>query len=247
MIDVSRNERVLHLVINAPPVNVLDAAVLGALYHELERHAGDDSIAAVVLSGEGRCFSAGASVEEHSADKADGMLTALLDAGCALADFPAPAVALVHGACLGGAPELISFCDYVVADPEATFGQPEIKLAFFPPIACVQLVRMTGLQNAAYVALTGDTLSADRALQMGMVQQLLARDEWAKVEKTFNRLSVPVLRLTKKALRQGSGGYCRETLDGVKQLFLDELYELEDVAEGMASFAEKRRPQWKHR
>jgi cyclohexa-1,5-dienecarbonyl-CoA hydratase len=247
MIDVRRNERVVHLVINAPPVNVLDSAVLGAVAAELERCAADDSIAAVLLSGEGRCFSAGASVEEHAADKADGMLTALLDAGSALADLPAPTVALVHGSCLGGAPELISFCDFVVADPEATFGQPEIKLAFFPPVACVQLPRIIGLQNAAWACLTGDTISAERALQMGLVQRILARDEWDQVDKAFNRLSVPVLRLAKEALRQATGGVCRETLDGVKQLFVDELYKLEDVEEGMASFAEKRRPEWKHR
>jgi len=111
MIEVGKNERVAHLVLDAPPVNVLDSALLAELTHELGRCADDQSLAAVLLRGKGRCFSAGASVEEHARDKAPAMLGSLLDACIALADLPVPAVALVHGPCLGGALELVSFCD----------------------------------------------------------------------------------------------------------------------------------------
>jgi len=247
MIDVQRNNRVVHLAINAPPVNVLDAAVLNALIAELARCAEDDSIAAVLLSGAGRCFSAGASVEEHKPGQADAMLRALEGACTALADLGAPTVAMVHGACLGGAMELVAFCDFIVADPGATFGQPEIKLAFLPPVACTQLLRLTGRQNAAWAVLTGESMEAERAASMGLVQQILPQDEWGRVDTTFNRLSVPVLRLTKKALRRGAEPYDSGALTDIRNLFLTELYEIEDVAEGIASFEEKRRPEWKHR
>jgi cyclohexa-1,5-dienecarbonyl-CoA hydratase len=247
MIDVTRNERVVHLAINAPPVNVLDSAVLAELSERLKQHGADDSVAAILIEGAGRCFSAGASVAEHKPDPAEAMLDGLIDACTIIADQPVPVVAMVHGACLGGAMELIAFCDFVVADPEASLGQPEVKLAFFPPVACYQLPRLGGLQNAAFTALTGESLSAERAAAMGFVQQLLAKDDWGQIDKIFNRLSVPVLRLTKQALRAGGGAYDRQALEEIKRLFLDRLYQLEDVAEGIKSFEERRKPVWTHR
>ena len=133
MINVERRERVVHLTINAPPVNVLDAAILQELVDRLGDFEADEAVAAVVLSGEGRCFSAGASVEEHEQEQADGMVTGLVDACLALPAFPAPVIAAVHGSCLGGSMELISFCDFVVADPErfdAQAHKPRIYLEY---------------------------------------------------------------------------------------------------------------------
>ena len=247
MIDVVRHERVVHLVINAPPVNVLDGAILGELVNQLGELESDETVAAVVLSGEGRCFSAGASVAEHKQDQADAMLTALSEACLALAAFPAPVVAAVHGACLGGAMELISYCDFVVAAPDATFGQPEIKLAFFPPVACHKLPRLTGFQNAAYTILTGDNLTGERALAMGLVQKILPKDEWNEIDDLFNGLSAPVLRITKQALVQSIDDRSRAELEVYKDLFLSKLYELDDVTEGIESFEKRRAPVWKHR
>ena len=247
VINVEWRERVVHLVINAPPVNVLDAAILGALVERLGELAEDDSVAAVVLSGEGRCFSAGASVAEHKEDQADGMVTGLVGACLALPAFPAPVIAAVHGSCLGGAMELISFCDFVVADPEAVFGQPEIKLAFFPPVALHQLPRLTGYQNAFYAILSGENLSAERALSMGLVQKILPKDEWGEIDALFNGLSAPVLRITKQALAKRAIEGAAERLDHFKTLFMSELYRLEDVAEGIASFEERRPPEWMHK
>jgi cyclohexa-1,5-dienecarbonyl-CoA hydratase len=247
MINVERRERVVHLVIDAPPVNVLDAAILGALVERLGELEDDDSVAAVVLSGEGRCFSAGASVAEHKQEQADGMVTGLVDACLALPAFPAPVIAAVHGSCLGGAMELISFCDFVVADPEAVFGQPEIKLAFFPPVALHQLPRLTGYQNAAYAILSGENVPAERAHTMGFVQKILPKDEWAEIDALFNGLSAPVLRITKQALAKSLTEGSSERLDHFRALFMSELYRLEDVAEGIRSFEERRPAEWKHR
>jgi cyclohexa-1,5-dienecarbonyl-CoA hydratase len=247
MIEASRNERVAHLAIHAPPVNVLDVAVMAELTDRLRELAADDGIAAVALRGAGKCFSAGASVAEHKPPQAAEMVRGLLEVCTALADLPVPAVALVHGACLGGAMELVSFCDFVVADPDAKLGQPEIKLAFFPPVAVYQLPRLGGLQNAAWTVLSGETLDAERALAMGYVQKILARGDWGQIDAMFNGSSAPVLRLTKQALGIGAGEYRRERLERIEQLFLDELYKLDDVAEGIRSFEERRKPEWRHR
>ena len=247
MINVEQRERVVHMLIDAPPVNVLDGAILGELVERLGELAADDSVAAVVLSGEGRCFSAGASVAEHKEEQADGMVTGLAEACLALPAFPAPVVAAVHGSCLGGAMELISFCDFVVAAPDAVFGQPEIKLAFFPPVAVHRLPQLTGYQNAAYTILSGENLPAERALAMGLVQKILPRDQWGELDDLFNGLSAPVLRLTKLAMARGVSEANSEPLESSNRLFMSELYRLEDVAEGIKSFEERRSPEWKHR
>lgn len=243
MINVSRNERVVRVEIDCPPVNVLDAVALRELDGRLVELAGDESIAAVLLSGAGRCFSAGASVEDHEKERAPEMIAALADVCRTLSELPMAVVALVHGPCMGGGLEVALFCDFVVADPEAKFGVPEITLAFFPPFACYQLPKLTGRANAAYLALTGDTIDAQTAQAMGLVQKMAPKDEWERFEKRFNRLSLPVVRLTKKALRKGLS----EGLDTQIEMFLGPLYEIEDVSEGINSFAEKRRPEWKHR
>lgn len=247
MIKVVKNERVVNLILDAPPVNVLDAALLDDLTERLSSCAADDGLCAVLLRGEGRCFSAGASVEEHKVDQAPTMLASLLDACTAVADLPVPVVALVHGSCLGGALELVSFCDFVVADPSAKFGVPEITLAFFPPIASIQLPRLAGLQNAAFLALTGDSVGAEQAAAMGLVQKVVPREQWGDIEARFNTLSAPVLRLAKKALRNGAGGYDRLALEAMNTLFLEELYDIEDVSEGIASFEQRRKPEWRHK
>jgi cyclohexa-1,5-dienecarbonyl-CoA hydratase len=247
MINVEQRERVVHMMIDAPPVNVLDAAILGELVERLGELEANETLAAVVLSGDGKCFSAGASVAEHKQEQAEGMVTGLAEACLALPAFPAPVIAAVHGACLGGAMELISFCDFVVATPDAIFGQPEIKLAFFPPVALHQLPLLTGYQNAAYTILSGENLPAERAQSMGLVQKILPKDQWGEIDDLFNGLSAPVLRITKQAFAKSLTEGCEERLDHFKALFMSELYRLEDVAEGIESFEERRPPEWKHR
>ena len=247
MINVEQRERVVHMMIDAPPVNVLDAAILGELVERLGELEANETLAAVVLSGDGKCFSAGASVAEHKQEQAEGMVTGLAEACLALPAFSAPVIAAVHGACLGGAMELISFCDFVVATPDAIFGQPEIKLAFFPPVALHQLPLLTGYQNAAYTILSGENLPAERAQSMGLVQKILPKDQWGEIDDLFNGLSAPVLRITKQAFAKSLTEGCEERLDHFKALFMSELYRLEDVAEGIESFEERRPPEWKHR
>lgn len=245
MVETSRSERVLHITLDSPPVNVVGREMLEELSAALAEVPED--IAAVLLTGKGKCFSAGASVEEHKPDQAAGMLQALADACASVYELPVPVVAMVHGFCLGGAMELISFCDFVVADPGAKFGQPEIKLAFFPPLGCYQLARLGGLQNAAYTVLTGENLSAEQAQTFGFVQRVLPQEQWSEIEELFNSYSAPVVRLTKRAFREATFDLDRQRIDEMNRLFMDELYKIEDVAEGISSFEERRKPEWKHK
>jgi cyclohexa-1,5-dienecarbonyl-CoA hydratase len=247
MLRREKSERVVRLILESPPVNVLDIQLLEELTAALDELAQDGSTAAVLLSGEGKCFSAGASVAEHKRPMAPRMIETFERACTVLSRMPFPTGALVHGSCLGGAMELVSACDFVVADPSATFGQPEVRLAFFPPVACRVLPRLVGYQNAAYLALTGEALDAARAASMGLVQEILPRADWDKVAQRFNRLSVPALRLTKRALAIGAGAGDEKESAALREMFLGDLYRIEDVEEGIASFEGKRKPEWKHR
>jgi cyclohexa-1,5-dienecarbonyl-CoA hydratase len=248
MILAEKNERVLHLKLNIPPVNVIDTAACSELSETLKEAAADPAIAAVLLSGEGKCFSAGASVEEHREKPAKEMIPAFTGACRALCEMPVPTIALVHGFCFGGGLELVLYSDFIIADPSAQFAVPEIKLAFFPPLACSALPGIVGRQNAAHLIFTGDTIDAQRALAMGLVQQIVEQSAWGKIAGRFNKTSAPVLRLAKEAFKQGLKTPVDEFHgDIVKDLFLDRLYKIEDVNEGIASFTGKRKPEWKHR
>lgn len=248
MIKKEKVERVLHLRVNIPPVNVFDTANLEELAGVLKEAAGDDSIAAVVLSGEGKCFSAGASVAEHDEKLVGGMIAAFSAACKALYDLPVPSLALVHGFCFGGGLELALYADFVVADPSAKFGIPEITLAFFPPLACSMLPGIVGRQNAAHLIFTGETIDTDRAQAIGLVQKTVEQSEWDGIIHRLNQTSMPVLRLTKEAFKFGLKTETGDTSGPIiSDLFLDRLYQIEDVKEGIASFNEKRKPTWRHR
>ena len=248
MIKAERSERVLHLKLDIPPVNVFDTASFKELAGKLKEAAADKSIAGVILSGEGQCFSAGASVEEHEKKLVGDMIFSFTEACRTLYELPVPSVALVHGFCFGGALELALYADFIIADPAAKFGVPEISLAFFPPLACSALPGIVGRQNAAHLIFTGESVSAERALTMGLVQKIVEQSSWEKVIHRLNKTSAPVLRLAKEAFRQG----LKTSLDEfhgkiINDLFLDRLYRIEDVKEGIASFREKRKPAWKQR
>ncbi len=248
MIKAERKERVLHLKLNIPPVNVLDTATCRELTGKLNEVAADKTIAAVLLSGEGKCFSAGASVEEHEEKLAQDMIPGFTGACQALYEMPVPTAALVHGFCFGGALELALYADFIVADPSAKFSVPEITLAFFPPLACSALPGIVGRQNAAHLIFTGETVDAERAYAMGLVQKITEQSEWEKIAERFNKTSAPVLRLAKQAFKQGLKTPVDEVQgEIVNDLFLNRLYKIEDVNEGIASFREKRKPEWKHK
>ena len=247
MISTERIKRVLHLKIKVPPLNVIDIETCNQLAENLKLASRDSSISCILISGEGKCFSAGASVEDHEETKARDMISAFVNACRAILEHPVPVVALVHGFCFGGGLELVMYCDFVVADPDSKFGVPEIKLAFFPPFACSVLAGIVGRQNASHLIYTGDSIGTADSHRMGLVQRILPQPEWHQLTHQFNELSNPVLRLAKKAFKIGQETTIEKAFDAIaNDLFVNDLYKIEDVREGIASFREKRKAQWKH-
>ncbi len=249
LVKVSRSPGVLRIAIDHPPVNVLNMATMTEISQALA--SADQSVKVVVLSGQGRCFSAGVDVSEHVRANIDKMLPAFHAMFRKMAAMPQITVASVHGSTLGGACELAIFCDLVVAAESAKFGQPEVKLASFPPLSIILLPRIIGRKKALELLLTGDTIDAREAERLGLVNRVVPDDQ---LETATNALvsklsaySGPVLALTKKALRQAVDTDFGPVLDKVEAIYIKELAQLHDSEEGLRSFMEKRPPVWQER
>jgi enoyl-CoA hydratase/carnithine racemase len=139
----------------------------------------------------------------------------------------------------------------VIATPKARFAQPEITIGMFPPLASTILPYLVGPKTALELVLTGEPVTAERALELGLVNRLVpeAHLETA-VKDLVTRMtghSGPVLTMAKKAILGGMGLSLRDGLKHSMNIFLNELYRLEDSQEGLHALVEKRKPNWKNR
>ncbi len=248
-VDWQYSDGVGRLTLKRPPLNILNIAMLREMRDTLDEAAREESMRALVLRAEGKLFSAGVDVADHTAEKVGEMIP-LVDRVCAaLADFPAPTLAVVHGHALGGGCELALCCDLIVAAEGANFGQPEIKLATVAPIASLRLPSLIGYRRAAEMLFTGDTIGAAEAARIGLINRAVPGDELDKtvgeLVGKLTTLSAAALRVCKRAVRLGIDGW--DNLPAVEKLYLDDLMSSEDAHEGLAAFMEKRVPAWKHK
>jgi enoyl-CoA hydratase/carnithine racemase len=156
----------------------------------------------------------------------------------------------VDGAALGGGCELIAGCDIVIASPAARFGQPEIKLGVFPPVAAILLPRVIGERRARELILTGEIFDAQEARRLGLVSHLVESAQLeAKLQEILAKLrelSAPALEMTRRALDEARGRPFNEALQRVEDIYLNDLMRTEDAQEGIRAFMEKRKPDWKN-
>ncbi len=237
------------LTLRRAPLNVLDIATLTQFESALTELTRDESIRVLVLKAEGKMFSAGVDVADHTPDKVGGMIP-LFDRVCrALANFPAPTIAVVHGHALGGGCELVLCCDLAVMTDHAKIGQPEIQLAAIAPIAALRLPQLVGYRNAADILFTGRSLTADEALKMGLVNAVVSAEQleqWVEDKVTkLTSLSRVALTMTKRALHIGFGAWDSSAAE-LERLYLEELMKTEDAREGLTAFMEKRAAVWRH-
>jgi cyclohexa-1,5-dienecarbonyl-CoA hydratase len=162
-----------------------------------------------------------------------------------------PTLALVDGMALGGGCELATFCDMVIASERATFGQPEIKVGVFPPVAAVVFPHLVGRNRALELLLTGEVVDAAEAKAMGLINKVFPTQEFhQKADEFIGRLtslSAPVLKLTKRAVDRGLYANISEAITSVEELYLGELMQTEDAHEGLNAYLEKRKPIWKNK
>jgi cyclohexa-1,5-dienecarbonyl-CoA hydratase len=240
--------RVARITLRRPPLNVLNLEMLGELNRAFT-HVASEQPAVVVLAAEGKAFSAGVDIADHTEDKVGGMLELFHKIFLTMDGMDAPIIALVQGAALGGGCELIMACDLVLAAHSATFGQPEIRVGAFPPVAAVELPRIVGARRAAEMLFTGEGLDAGAAAAAGLINHAFPADTFAAEAEKFigkvSRNSGVVLAYTKQAIRMGRGRTLAEALPDLETLYLDKLMKSHDAREGLTAFMEKRRPEFK--
>ena len=251
-ISYARDGRTGTLTLDRPPLNVLDTVALQALRDALDELAHDRELALVFVRGAGgRAFSAGTAIQDHTPDRVPAMLAALREAVVRLRALPAITVAAVAGHCLGGGMELAMACDLVIATEDSRFGQPEVDLGCFPPVAAALYPARLGPGRALELLAGGQPIAAERAAELGLVHRLLPAgrldDGCARLAAELGGKSAPVLRLIKRAVAAGRDLPFAEAMAATERLYLDELTELDDMREGVAAFLEKRRPEWRHR
>jgi len=236
-----------------PPLNVLNIAMMREIGVALNDCAERRDLAAIVFeAAEGsRAFSAGVAVEEHDAETVFKMLDYFHSIFRNLNQISKPVVGVLDGPALGGGCELVAACDIVIASERARFGQPEIKLGVFPPVAAVLLPRIVGEKKAREMILLGEIVDAPEALRLGLVNYVVPAAELKQVTENvlakLRDLSGAGLQFTRSALDLGRKGDFESALTEVENLYLNELMKTEDAIEGVQSFMEKRKPEWRNR
>lgn len=231
--------------------NVLDAALMDALTRVFRDAAAAPELRAICLEGDGAHFSFGASVQEHLPDRVAGMLRRFDDLVRALLDSHVIVIAAVRGQCLGGGLELATLCHRIVSSRGAKFGQPEIALGVFAPVASIVLTERIGRGHAEDLCLSGRSITADEAFRMGLVDEIADGDPSAAAIAYAREHLVPrsasSLRLAVEAARAGLVARLGHDLPIVERLYLERLMTTNDAAEGLRAFLEKRPPVWRHR
>jgi cyclohexa-1,5-dienecarbonyl-CoA hydratase len=212
--------------------------------------AHDPELRVLLIEAAGEHFSAGANVQEHLAPEYKTVVPEFGVTMLALHEFPVPVVVAVQGHCLGGGFELVQAADVVVAADDAEFGQPEIKLGIFPPVACALLAEKVGTAVAVRLLYTGDSLSALEAKAAGLVSDVVAPGELhAAALAVSGRIaahSAATLRLLKKAMRAVRRGQAGMAIATATHTYVTELMLTHDATEGLTAFLEKRAPVWTH-
>jgi cyclohexa-1,5-dienecarbonyl-CoA hydratase len=240
--------RAAWITLDRPPLNILDISMMRELDAALERVLAQCDF--VVFRGNGpKAFSAGAEVGDHVPERVREMLAAFHVVFRRLARADCVTIAAVHGHCLGGGMELATFCNFVIAEESAKFGQPEIKLACFPPIAMITLPALCGLKAAMDLILTGRTISAEESRRLGIVSRIEKNGELQlgteKLLEELSGLSPSVLRLTRRTLWNLHADQFERDLDEIERIYFDQLMQTDDAREGVRAFMEKRVPVWR--
>ena len=239
------------ITLNLPPLNIIDIPMLGEIQSAITRIQLEKDVKVLIIDHQGKAFSAGVSIRDHTPDKVSEMIEKFHGLFRLLHSLALPTLALVDGMALGGGCELATFCDMVIASDRATFGQPEIKVGVFPPVAAVVFPHMIGRNRALELLLTGDVVDAAEAKALGLINKVFPTQEFRQRADEFigklTWLSAPVLKLTKRAVDRALDSSLREGLASVEELYLGELMQTEDAREGLNAYLEKRQPVWKNR
>jgi len=242
---------VARMTLSRPEHNLLNESMLRELADGISFAGDEPGVKLIVLDSACKVFCGGIDIGEYTSQRVFQMLDAFHAAFSGMLEVGKPVICVVNGPAIGGGAELAAFGDLVIATPKARFAQPEISIGVFPPLASTILPFLVGPKRALEIVLTGEAISAERALDLGLVNRLVPE---ANLQQAVNELteritahSGPVLTMAKKAILGGMGLSLRDGLKHSMNIFLNELYRLEDSQEGLRALVEKRKPNWKNR
>src|SRR5215469_14200711 len=210
-ISLEVKDRVARITLVRPPLNILTIRMMKDMNQAIQRVGTMPEVCAIVFASapSTRAFSAGVAVEDHRPEAAYQMLESFHSIFRTLNSVSKPVIALVAGAALGGGCELAAFADIVIATQGARFGQPEIKLATFPPVSACILPRIIGQKKARELILTGELLTAEEALSLGLVNYVVSELELetkaGEILGALRQLSVPALEMARRAMVDADG------------------------------------------
>jgi cyclohexa-1,5-dienecarbonyl-CoA hydratase len=246
-------DRVGRVTFARAPVNIFNIAMMQEINEALNQCAQHRELVAIVFDAAAECraFSAGVAVEEHAEETIFQMLDSFHAIFRNLEQLAKPAIAVIDGPALGGGCELVAVCDIAIASTRARFGQPEIKLGVFPPVAAVLLPQLIGDKQARRLILTGEIIDAAEAARIGLVNYVVPDNELegktSELLSRFRNLSAAALELTRRAIDLGRARSLDAALKEVENLYLNELMKTHDANEGISAFVEKRKPEWHDR
>lgn len=229
-------------------LNALNVAVIEQLTAVLRDHGHDEGLRALVLTGAGKSFVAGADIAQMK-DYTPAQAEAFSHRSAVLADvieaLPVPIIAAVNGFALGGGCELAMCCDMVFAGPKAKFGQPEVNLGVIPGFGGTQrLVRRVGISVAMDLCLTGRMIRAEEAVRIGLASRAVdgdVVDEALSAADEIAKKGPFAIRMVRRAILENADADLRTGLAAERSLFAL-CFATADQKEGMAAFLEKRNP-----
>ena len=246
--------KIAYININRPKMNALNRELLDELYAAFEATSKNDEVRAIILTGEGKAFVAGADIAEMkdlSAIEGKAMMAKGHNVMNFIESQPKPVIAAVNGFALGGGCELAMACDIRIASEDAKFGQPEVNLGIIPGFGGTQrLPRLIGKGMGKYMIMTGEMISADEAYRIGLVEKVVPAEELIgtaeKVAKTITEKAPIAISTAKSAI---DVGYSLD-MPTAAQLEIEACatpFGSDDRAEGMGAFLEKRTPNFRNK
>lgn len=233
-------------------LNALNTAFFEEMNHLIASLAADNSIRAMILTGAGKAFVAGADIAEmvhKSAEEGSDFGRLGQRTFDALGNLPFPVIAAINGFALGGGLELAMACDFRIASSKAKFGQPEVNLGLITGYAGSQrLPRLVGLADALYLLTTAEIIGADDALRIGLVQKVcepeMLMEETLRLSRQIAAKGPQAVRKIKMVTRQGLNSSFGEGSELEAVHFGSLFGPGSEGEEGMKAFLEKRTPQW---